>query len=315
MSADEELPATLRRGGYRAVLFDFDGTLSLLRAGWPAVMTEVLCEAWYTAGLSTTDVTQLRRQLLHLVLSTNGMPPLRQMELFAELVRSNGGVPPSPLQCATIYQQRLQQRLRQRYEQIRQGKTPAERWLVPGTQQVLEALHRRGLLLFLLSGTDYEQVQTEAELLGLAPFFAQRLFAPKGQEAVAFSKGQVVDQILQTYRLQGGELLGIGDGVVETREVKRVGGTAIGLASAETVAPDTSSPGAMSVTAKDPSFLSDPLVADKAERLAAAGADWIIPDYHRVMPQLLALVDGTVPTNDSPSQPSCPEAPGTTPSE
>ena len=41
MFIDEEIEVLrpdLPRGRYRSVLFDFDGTLSLIREGWPQVM-------------------------------------------------------------------------------------------------------------------------------------------------------------------------------------------------------------------------------------------------------------------------------------
>ena len=74
-----------------------------------------------------------------------------------------------------------------------------------------------------------------------------------------FSKGRVADDILRTLGIRGDELVGFGDGVVETKEVKRVGGVMVGVASAE--------PGETGVH------------PEKRVRLAAAGADIIIPDY------------------------------------
>ena len=41
----ELLRPNLPRGRFRAALFDFDGTLSLLREGWPRVMTALMREA------------------------------------------------------------------------------------------------------------------------------------------------------------------------------------------------------------------------------------------------------------------------------
>jgi hypothetical protein len=65
--------------------------------------------------------------------------------------------------------------------------------------------------------------------------------------------------VLRESGIRGEELLGFGDGVVETQAVKAVGGVAVGVASAE--------PGQSGVN------------PDKRARLAAAGADVIIPDY------------------------------------
>jgi phosphoglycolate phosphatase len=71
----------------------------------------------------------------------------------------------------------------------------------------------------------------------------------------------VIDRLLAEMGIRGEELLGFGDGVVETREVKRVGGVAVGVASSE----HGSKPGTLN--------------AEKRMRLIAAGADLIVPDY------------------------------------
>ena len=40
----EVLRPDLPRGRFRSVLFDFDGTLSLIREGWPQVMIPMMVE-------------------------------------------------------------------------------------------------------------------------------------------------------------------------------------------------------------------------------------------------------------------------------
>src|SRR5205085_6733359 len=45
----------LPRGRFRAALFDFDGTLSLLREGWPAVMTRLMLEELRRTGTAEGD--------------------------------------------------------------------------------------------------------------------------------------------------------------------------------------------------------------------------------------------------------------------
>ena len=46
----EILRPDLPRGRFKAVLFDFDGTLSLLREGWPRVMVPMMVEALVRTG-------------------------------------------------------------------------------------------------------------------------------------------------------------------------------------------------------------------------------------------------------------------------
>jgi len=274
----EQLRQSIQRGQYKAVLFDFDGTLSGLRAGWPQVMVQVLWDYWQAAGLSAREPEPTQRQLLQLVLSTNGMPPLQQMQVFVQMVRDHGGAELDPSECVVTYQQRLGQLIQRRHDSIRQGETTPQQWLVPGAWEVLMALHQWGLKLFLTSGTEYEQVYREAELLGLLPFFPHAIFAPHGHDHL-FSKGQILDHLLQQYHWPGETWLGFGDGVVEIREVKRVGGTAIGLATPEVSDSPLKPPWAKSHDPCSASWWDDPTVADKCHRLLAAGADMILPHY------------------------------------
>jgi phosphoglycolate phosphatase-like HAD superfamily hydrolase len=121
----------------------------------------------------------------------------------------------------------------------------------------LAALQARGWTLALASGTDWNSVQDEARLLGIDRFFGARIYAPR--EGQAFAKGTVVADLLAELHLGGSALLGIGDGPVETLEVKRAGGTALGVAHNH----------------------DRPRQASgwRREQLVRAGADAIVTDY------------------------------------
>src|SRR5205807_8863934 len=88
-SAIEVLRPDLPRGRFRAVLFDFDGTLSLLREGWPAVMTELML-----AELRRTSTDEPANDLAalveNIVVSLNGRPTVVQMRALAEEIRPRG---------------------------------------------------------------------------------------------------------------------------------------------------------------------------------------------------------------------------------
>jgi phosphoglycolate phosphatase len=86
------LPAELvnpsvRRGPFRAVLFDFDGTLSLIREGWPRVMVGMMVERLGEMGIIREPEPALWVHLDRLVMNLNGEPTIRQMEAFSEEVR------------------------------------------------------------------------------------------------------------------------------------------------------------------------------------------------------------------------------------
>src|SRR5205085_7936545 len=115
---------------------------------------------------------------------------------------------------------------------LRAGTAAAEEWTVPGSHALLEHLRRRGLTLYLASGTDLKYVRQEADLLGLTPYFGERIYGAL-DDYKSFSKKMIIDRILSEHGLRGAELLGFGDGFVEIEAVKGVGGVAVAVASDE----------------------------------------------------------------------------------
>ena len=53
----EVLRPDLPRGKFRFVLFDFDGTLSLIREGWPQVMMPMMVDALRETGTREDEAT------------------------------------------------------------------------------------------------------------------------------------------------------------------------------------------------------------------------------------------------------------------
>jgi phosphoglycolate phosphatase len=253
----EILNPQLRRGGFQAVLFDFDGTLSFLREGWPQIMMCMMLGVLRQAP-HAEDEAALTEIVDDFIMRLNGKSTIHQMEQLAEEVRKRGGTPLEPLAYKQQYVDELMDMVQQRRNAVATGKEPTERWTVPGSFRLLELLRGMKLPLTLASGTDQLHVQREAKLLGFAPHFGSRIFAPV-HEQDGFSKQNIIAELLQEYGLSGCALLSFGDGMVETAEVKKAGGVAIGVAS------DLERPGKSN--------------AWKRKQLVAAGADAIIADY------------------------------------
>ncbi len=266
--AIEILRPDLPRGGYKAVLFDFDGTLSLIREGWHRIMVAMCVEALQSTGTSEVGA-ELARLSEDFVMALNGQPAIFQMVRLAEEVQRRGGTPNSPGVYLAEYDRRLGVVIQRRSREILDSVVSHERWAVPGSHGILQALSRRGLKLYLASGTQLRFVRPEAELLQLSSFFGTEMNAPDDNDAT-FSKRGVIERILKKNNLRGEELLSFGDGVVETEEVRRVGGTAVAVASDET-------PGDINRWKRD--------------RLVPAGADVVIADY-RGYEELLARLLG-----------------------
>ena len=254
----EILNPHIRRGPFRAVLFDFDGTLSLIREGWPRVMVGMMVEILRDLKLAAEPEEELWGMVEHFVMALNGHPTVVQMARFAEEVKARGGNPDAPTVYLQGYLDRLMNVVQERWDSLESGRSRAENWVVPNAHAILENLRRRGLPLYLASGTDMKAVRHEGNLLKVLPVFGEHIYAPKGGDA-GFSKVRVIEMIRSSLGIRGEELLGFGDGIVETQEVKRVGGVMVGVASVES-----------GQTGIHPG---------KRDSLAAAGADLIIADY------------------------------------
>ena len=255
------------RGKVRAVLFDFDGTLSLIREGWPEVMIPMM--VGHLANTPTAETRdELGRSVEEYVMRLNGKQTIYQMIQLADEVKKRGGAPREPLEYKHEYHDLLWQRISGRVAALDQGTTPIESLTVPGSRELLEQLTLRQCPLYLASGTDLVFVQNEVRALGLDRFFGQHIYGAI-DDYQNFSKKMVIERLVDQLQLEQGALIGFGDGFVEIQEVKRAGGVAVGVASDEKHRTGINS--------------------WKRERLIEAGADIIIPDY-RDLDELLALL-------------------------
>ena len=252
----------------RHVVFDFDGTLSLVRGGWCEIMLTMYCEL--LPATPQDDALALRQTLLHHIMSLNGQPSIQQMIRLRELVLKRG----FPALAAEAYHDQFQNllsvRRTQRIQAIVDQTSPADRYLIPGARTMLRLLDERGMVLHLVSGTEERAVREEAAHLGISAFFSGRIHGPSNNSA-PFSKGAEIDRIVREHGLAGDELLSFGDGPVEIRETRRVGGLAVAVASVEA----DPAPGGI-----------DP---DKRALLLSVGADAVIGDYTQAPRVLQAL--------------------------
>lgn len=269
-SARFEFHRPWRVGTLRVVVFDFDGTLSLLREGWPAIMREMMTGLLRAASPDEAE-ERLRELAEDLVVRLNGQPTIQQFSHLNEEVQRRGGQPRPPEEHKEEYLRRLMAVVEPRRQALASGAVPPAAWAVAGSHAFLEQLQSRGLRLVLASGTDVADVRKEAELLDLTRFFAPGDLHG-AQPDGSFTKPRLFRQLVDEMRLQPGELLGIGDGVVETAVVKELGGVAIGLCS------DFEQPGRINPW--------------KRPQLVQAGADLLIPDYGE-SEQLLSLMSRT----------------------
>ncbi len=219
------------RGQFTTVMFDFDGTLSLIREGWPEVMIPLMVEELKKTGTKESEA-ELARLVEEFVMKLNGRQTIYQMIQLSEEIRKRGGTPEEPLVYKHRYHERLLKRIEGRLEDLSSGRVKPEAWTVPGSHDILHRLKAKGLKLVLASGTDEVYVKREAELLGVAPYFEGRIHGAIDQ-FTHFSKKIVVDRLVEELGGSAQRLLGFGDGFVEIEEIQKVGGTSVAVASDE----------------------------------------------------------------------------------
>jgi phosphoglycolate phosphatase-like HAD superfamily hydrolase len=266
----ELLPSFRPRPEARHVVFDFDGTLSLVRGGWIGIMLEMFLEL--IPPRPGEDPAALRAFLLDDILRHNGKPTFVQMAHFSTLVAERGGKARGGEAYLQQYLDRLGSRIRERLARAAASPAERERLLIRGARAMLEGLAARGIALHLVSGTLERAVRDEAEALGIAHYFAGSIQGPKGDRD-AFTKRAAIDRILAEHQIDGGELVAFGDGIAEIQECKRLGGLAIAVASDEA------------------SHGSGRIDADKRALLVGSGADVVVPDYHDGEALIDALLD------------------------
>jgi phosphoglycolate phosphatase-like HAD superfamily hydrolase len=248
------------RGAFRAAIFDFDGTLSLLRRNWQDVMIPMMVDILASTG-SDESRDELYEYVEEYVMRLNGRQTIYQMMRLAEEVAKRGGEPLQPLEYKEQYHQLLWRQVGHRVQAVREGRLPREEMMVPGSEPLLQALVARGVTLYLASGTDLRYVRDELQVLGLEAYFGSHVYGALDDYKL-FSKAMVIDRIIRDTGVAGREIVAFGDGFVEIEEVKRVGGLAVGVASNEV----------------ERSGIND----WKRNRLISAGADLIIGDYRHI---------------------------------
>lgn len=247
----------VRLGAVRHAVFDFDGTLSVIRRGWEQVMIslmlEMICDGHPApAGLETEVADYVDR--------STGILTIKQMMWLESAVRRYG-LAAQPLTARAykqIYNERLLGPVRRCLTQLNGSQEARDALAVAGACSFVQALRDRGVVLYLASGTDHVYVVEEAQALGVASYFEGRVYGAM-DDTEAYSKERIIARILADHGLEGEALLVVGDGPVEIRHARDHGAVALGVAVDED--------------------RRQGLNPRKRERLLAAGADLIVTDF------------------------------------
>jgi phosphoglycolate phosphatase-like HAD superfamily hydrolase len=262
-----------RLGKVRHALFDFDGTLSVLRQGWEDVMIPVLSRR--SAARPRAEIVQEVREYVD---RSTGILTIQQMQWLAEAVQRHGLAPQvlTAREYKALYLSRLMVFVRQRIGRLETGQASPADFLISGAQSFVAGMVSHEVRLYLASGTDHEDMAREANALGLLPYFNGDVYGALDHNE-SHAKERVIQHILEENNLSGNELLIIGDGPVEIREGASRHALTLGVASDEIVRAGWNQ--------------------RKVERLASAGADLIVADFSHAA-ELIAMLCEPRPVED-----------------
>lgn len=247
----------------KVVLFDFDGTLSTLRAGWEAVMIPFMKESIVgSRSLLPADDRNIQSEIEAYVDQSTGIQTIYQMRWLAEKVRTVGWNKEigGEWEYKAEYNRRLLIHVQQRIRSLETGELRPDDYLMKGSVAFLQSLDRLGVEMYVASGTDHPDVVREAGVLKVAHFFKEIVGAPV--DRAECSKEKIIQELIDSKNLKGSEFAVIGDGKVEIRLAKECGSLALGLASDEN--------------------RREGLNPVKEKRLAAAGADHMASDFENL---------------------------------
>jgi len=257
----------------RHILFDHDGTLSLLRQGWESVMQETMVKS--IRGKGKVDKSMLARieaRVSEYINVSTGVQTIVQMEMLVSLVKEFGLVAENEIKdkfaYKSVYLRSLLRKVEERLAHIARGEVKKDTYRIRGAIEFLNELKARGNILYLASGTDNDFVRKEAGIMGYEDLFDGGIFGSV-DDISKYSKKIVIENIIESNHLKDYEFAVIGDGPVEIREGKKRSGITIGVASDEQAGTG--------------------LDKQKRERLIKAGADLVVPDFtdHTLLLELL----------------------------
>ena len=252
-----EVVRPLRNRKLSTALFDFDGTVSLIRADWRDAMIPYFTDVLQAVS-GDTPREEVEAAVNGFVDALTGKQTIFQCIALDEEVQRRGGAHVDPEVYKKGFLDRMEERVTERVNGLKAGTISPEELLVPGALEWIRLLESKGVRCCVASGTDEESVREEAHLLGVDTLLSGGIVGarPEQREGV---KEALLKERIAAGTLDGGSLVCFGDGPSELLAAKAVGGYAVAVAFDEKV----------------------PFGTDKRKRslLLPAGADLVIPDY------------------------------------
>jgi rfaE bifunctional protein kinase chain/domain len=251
------------------VIFDHDGTISTVRQGWEEVMEPMMVSAILggpAEEVSEDEYRNIRETVRNYIDLTTGVQTLVQMKGLIDMVRKFGYVPEEEVRdehgYKAVYNEALMKNVDDRIDRFLRGEHSIHDYVIKNSVEFLRNLSERGLVLYLASGTDEADLKREAEVLGYADFFEDRMYGATAD--INYNpKKKVIRTIFEDIKTGGNaNIITFGDGPVEIQETIKAGGFGVGVASNE--------------------VRRFGLQERKRTRLIEAGANIIIPDFSQL---------------------------------
>lgn len=254
---DMEIKKHLDHPNFKSALFDFDGTVSLIRSGWQDIMIPYFIEVLNEVATdeSEEEITALVREFVD---TLTGKQTIFQCMRLDEEVVKRGGAHRDPVEYKHEYLRRLEEHIKERKQGLIDGAIKPEELIVPGCAEFVGKLKEKGIKCYLASGTDEKDVLYEAKLLGVDELFDGQVYGAHDYMTDC-SKELVIKSLLSEGKIKPEELISFGDGYVEIELVANIGGYTVGVATDE----------------ERREGIND----WKRNRLLSAGAAMIIPDF------------------------------------
>lgn len=257
-------------------IFDHDGTISTLRQGWEEIMEPMMVKA--VTGKKYKDIDEKTLNKVTAAINdyidrTTGVQTLVQMKGLIDIINSFGLIAEDKIlnefEYKNIYNKDILSLANSRVKKLKNLELSIEDFTIIKSISFLKILHKKGILLYLASGTDQKDVIREAGILGYADLFKGGIYGAVGDISKEPKKIVLKRILADIGENNSQQIVTFGDGPVEIRETCKNRGLAIGVASDE----------------KRRYGLNEV----KRKRLILAGADIIIPDFSQ-MDQLLKII-------------------------
>lgn len=255
--ANTEIISPITGTRFKSALFDFDGTVSLIRSGWQSIMNPYFVEVIMATGTHETK-EEIEEIVCEFVDRLTGKQTIYQCMALDDEVVKRGGKHVDPLVYKHEYLRRLAEHIKDRKQGLENGTISKDDLIVPGAIDFVTKLKASGIKCYVASGTDEKDVIYEASLLGLDKVFEGEIYGAK-DEVMDCSKEIVINNLISGGIIKPHELVVFGDGYVEIELASKIGGYAVGVASDEEK--------------------REGINEWKRERLLSAGAHMIIPDF------------------------------------